>query len=454
VIRTRLILGLIFCLAAATAAAPPAEKNKDRARYANRPDSLVPYARAAVYKDTYAQPPEFKGAGREIPDPKVDVVKIGLIGPLTEEDHPKVPPGFRPGVNPGPKALFGHHMLLGAQLAIDFANRNGGYHGKNFELVKRTDLVQWGQTSDELAKFAFEDRVWAVISGMDSNNNHVLNRATLKAEVPLINAGSTDPTLTEHNIPWLIRCINDDRLNSYELLNYIHRVRKFTRIAVLRVNDRDGRVGVAEFMKGARRLGTPVLLELRFQNGDQDFRPQLKQLRALQPEVIALWANPPEGALIMQQARELGMTQQFVGFDRLSHPTFLHQVGAAGDGMVVAATFNPESRKPEWLEFERVYRERYGEEPDVFAVHGYDGVRLVISAIQRAGLNRARIRDALYATRTFPGASGTIQFDTTMNDISRPWLATVESGALKYFRPDDWPRSQHFPVVLNSTGSR
>jgi branched-chain amino acid transport system substrate-binding protein len=441
-------------LSLVTASLLPAEKEKDRSRYANRPDSLVPYSRATIYKDAYAQPPEFKGAGREIPDPEVTSVKIGLIGPLTQADEPKVPAGFRPGVNPGPKALFGHHMLLGAQLAIDFANRNGGYQGKHFELVKRTDLVQWGQTSDELAKFAYEDRVWAVLSGMDSNHSHVLNRATLKAEVPLVNSGSTDPTLTEHNIPWLVRCINDDRLNSYELLNYIHRVRKFSRIAVLRVNDRDGRVGVSELIKGARRLGSPVLLELRFQNGDQDFRSQLEQIRALEPEVIVLWANPPEGALILKQARELGMTQQFVGFDRLSHSTFLEEVGTAGDGMVVAATFNPDSHSPEWVEFRRAYRDRYLEEPDTYAAHGFDGVSLIVAAVRQAGLNRARVRDALYALSRFPGVTGIIEFDPTMNDVSRPWLATVQNGRLDYFRPDDWPRSQRFPVVVSSAGSR
>ena len=452
--RTGQFFGTLVMLSLVTATVLPAEKEKDRARYANRPDSLVPYSRATIYKDAYSQPPEFKGAGREAPDPEVDSVKIGLIGPLTQADEPKVPAGFRPGVNPGPKALFGHHMLLGAQLAIDIANRNGGYQGKAFELVKRTDLVQWGQTSDELAKFAYEDRVWAVLSGMDSNHSHVLNRATLKAEVPLVNSGSTDPTLTEHNIPWLVRCINDDRLNSYELLNYIYRVRKFSRIAVLRVNDRDGRVGVGELIKGARRLGTPVLLELRFQNGDQDFRSQLEQIRALDPEVIVLWANPPEGSLILRQARELGMTQQFVGFDRLSHPTFLEQVGPAGDGMVVAATFNPDIHRPEWVEFRAAYRDRYGEEPDTYAAHGFDGVSLIISAIRGGGLNRARIRDALYALPRYHGVTGTIEFDPTMNDISRPWLAAVHNGRLDYFRPDDWPRRERFPVVVNSAGSR
>ena len=424
----------------------------ERQRYANRPDDLVPYAKAEAYKDVPGEKVQFRGAGREVPDPTVEAVKIGLIAPLTAEDHPIVPPGFRPGVGSGLKAILGRHLLWGAEMAIDDANQEGGYRGIPFRLVRRTDLVQWGQTSDELVKFAYDDRVWAVISGIDSNNNHVLNRAALKAELPLVNAGSTDPTLTEHSIPWLVRCIGDDRLNSYELLNYIHRIRHFTRIAVLRVNDRDGRVGVEEFIKGARRLGTPVLLELRFGNGDTDFREQLEHLRQLDPEVIALWANPSEGIRILRQAREMGLEQQFVGFNRLNNPEFVKEAGRAAEGMILAATFNPQRQDARWLDFQRRYRERFHEAPDTYAAHAYDAARFIVSAIREAGLNRPRIRDAMYAATEFPGVTGRIVFDVTMNDISRPWLVRIRDQSLEYFRLPDWPRVKQFRVKVPSGG--
>ncbi len=449
--RTRILMGaVLFVLMTAVCLA---EGDGERQRYANRPDELVPYSKTEAYKDVPGEKVRFKGAGRDVPDPKVDAVKIGLIAPLTYEDHPIVPPGFRSGVGAGPKAVFGRHMLWGAEMALEDANADGGYHGLPFELVRRTDLVQWGQTSDELVKFVYDDKVWAVISGIDSNNNHVLNRTAIKTEVSLVNAGSTDPTLTEHSIPWLIRCMSDDRLNSYELLNYIHRIRHFTRIAVLRVNDRDGRVGVGEFIKGARRLGTPVLLELRFSNGDTDFSEQLEYLRRLDPEVIALWANPPEGARIVRQARQMGLEQQIVGFDRLAGPDFLEAAGAAAEGMILSATLNPQRQDPKWLDFERRYREKHGEAPDTYAAHAYDAARLIVTSIRRAGLNRPRIRDAMYAMDEFSGVTGVIHFDETMNDISRPWLARVKAGKLDYFRPADWPRVERLQVKLASGDS-
>jgi branched-chain amino acid transport system substrate-binding protein len=424
-----------------------------RQRYADRPDALIPYDRVTIYKDFYTEPPRFRGyerRSREADDPDVDTVRIGFIGPLVEEDNPVIPENFRPGIVAGPKTVFGRNQLKGGMLAIDEANRDGGYRGREFRFVRRTDLLQWGQTSNELVQFAYEDRVWAILSSVDSNHNHVMNRATLKAEVPIVNAGSTDPTLTEHSIPWLVRCVGDDRLHTYEVLGYIHRVRGYTRIAVLRVNDRDGRVGVAELIKGARRLGTPVLLELRFDNGDTDFSPQLHHIRELSAEVVVLWANPPEAAAIVRQMRSAGMTEEVVAFDRVAHPLFLEAAGEAAEGVVAASPFNPQSDRPLWREFQARYRDRYGEEPDAFAAFGYDGANLIIQAIRRAGLNRIRIREALFALRRHEGVTGTILFDQNLSNVSRSWLAVVRNGEFHYFRPEDWERSVVHNIVLES----
>ncbi|MFQ5738667.1 MAG: ABC transporter substrate-binding protein [Acidobacteriota bacterium] len=425
-------------------------KEAQRYRYANRPDDLFPYARVRIYRDFYALPMQFPGAGRKAPEPPLEIVRLGFIGPLLAQDGPILPEGFRPVVSNPSKALFGRHQLWGAMLAVEKANRSGGYRGKKFQLVRRTDLVQWGQTSNELAQFAYQDEVWGIESSIDSNHCHVLNRAALKAEIPIVNAGSSDPTLTEHTIPWLVRCINDDRLNSYELLSYLFGVKGYTRLALLRVNDRDGRLGVEELIKGAIRLKHPLLAELRFENGDTDFQEQLERIRQLSAQAVVLWANPPEGAGIVRQMREMGMSQQVVGFDRLAHPLFLELAGVAAEGTVVASAYNPDRDDRLWRSFQKHYLERFGEVPDSYAAHGFDGMSLLLWAVRQGGLNRVRIRDALYSLRSFPGVAGRIVFDRTMNDIGRPWLARVEKGRFHYFRPPDWPRRQELRVVIES----
>ena len=403
--------------------------------YARTPPDLRPFHELTPYKEFFTTRPVFRGPGSKAPEPAgIEEVRVGFIGPLEEQDGPILPAGFRPAVQSGYKTQFGRHMLWGARLALEEANAAGGYGGKPFRLVVRTDLVQWGQTSNELVKFAYDDRVWAVLSGIDSNHNHVLSRATLKIQVPILNAGATDPTLVEHAIPWLARTVSDDRQGAYALLDYVYRVQGLRRVALLRVNDRDGRVGVQEFVQGARRLGYPVVTEQRFSNADTDFTDALRRVREADPDAVVLWGNPRETGLAVRQLREVGMQVPLFGFDRMALPQFLEAAGPAAEGVVVVTSFNPAESDPAWQRFRGRYRERFGEEPDVFAAHAYDGANILVQAIRRAGLNRARIRDALYALETVRGVSGEIVFDTNMSNVTPPWLAEVRSGTFRYFR--------------------
>jgi len=136
--------------------------------YAMTPDELLPYRGNQLYKRFFTERSQFRGSGREEPAPAgLDVVRLGFIGPLTYEEKPVLSPASRPGLTSSEKAGYGRRMLRAARLAIEEANRRGGYRGLPFELVPRTDLVLWGQTSNELTRVVFDDGVWAVLSSID-----------------------------------------------------------------------------------------------------------------------------------------------------------------------------------------------------------------------------------------------------------------------------------------------
>jgi ABC-type branched-subunit amino acid transport system substrate-binding protein len=251
----------------------------------------------------------------------------------------------------------------------------------------------------------------------------------------VVNAGSTDPTLLEHAIPWIVRVMSDDRQNAYMLLDYIFKTCGLSRAAVLRVNDRDGRLGIMEFVQGARRLNHPVVIEQRFRNGDRDFSDQLERIGQTRADALILLGNPVELGLIVKAARERGMGLKIFASDRSLHPRFLETAGKAAEGVVAVATFNPDREDPKWARFRERFRERFGEDPTAFSAHAYDGTNLIIACIGAAGLNRARIRDALFSMKSFAGVTGEIEFDSTLNNVRRPWLAEVRGGKFHFFQP-------------------
>ena len=186
-------------------------------------------------------------------------------------------------VKPVPSKLkvksLGPPMLNGATLALEEANKKDGYNGIPYKLMIHNDVGLWGAAANEVVKMD-DEKVWAWLGSIDDIVSHVALRATLKMEMMMVNTGDPDPTLTETNIPWVIRVISDDRQSGYALASYIFEKMGHERVAVIRTNSRYGRVGIMEYSGVAVRLGHPMMIELRFDNGETDFKKQLEKSRA------------------------------------------------------------------------------------------------------------------------------------------------------------------------------
>jgi ABC-type branched-subunit amino acid transport system substrate-binding protein len=200
-------------------------------------------------------------------------------------------------------------------------------------------------------------------------------------------------------------------------------------------------VGVGEFVDGARRLGQPIVIEQRFDPGQTDFRDSIEKIKQSGADAVVLWGDAEETGAAVRQIREAGIEVPLFGYDRMAQPAFLKAAGAAAEGIVLSVTMNPDSADPAWTAFRQRYRERWGDEPDTYAAHAYDGMNLILNAIRQAGLNRPRVRDQLFALQSYKGASGDIVFDTNMSNVAPTWLATVQQGRFHYVPAPDWEQT-------------
>ncbi len=404
---------------------------EDKMNYGKTPDEWVPYGQfQKAYKNFFDDPQAFTGAGREKPEPTgLSEIKIGFLGPL--EGSVMVPQGVQ--------------MLQGATLAMEEANKAGGYRGIPFKILAHNDVGLWGAAANEVVKMN-DEGVWAFIGSIDDIVTHVALRVALKLELPMVNTGDPDPTLTETRIPWIIRCVGDDRQSSYALVNYIYLKKKHSRVAVMRADNRYGRVGVMEFRDAALRVGYPLVLEVRFADGETSFSKQIERIINASPDAVLLWGNAKETALILKQMREMGMQQPVYGCDRLVSPVFLKMAGKDAEGVVTTCPYNPTLDIPELKAFQQNFYRRFGQDPDVFAAHAYDGMNILIEAIRKAGLNRTLIRDVLTDLTTFQGykgITGEIIFDASWNDIGPIWMTEVRDGKFEFFPPPPLTSSVH-----------
>jgi len=393
--------------------------------YADTPAELVPYGRFTdPYKTFFLEPNEYTGPGRLIPEPEdLDSVRIGFLGPI------RATVSVATGGASHEESL-GVMMLHGAELAIEHANARGGYRPRDipYELVVRNDNGLWGSSGNEIIDLAYNEHVWAILGTIDGANSHIAIRVALKAEVPVMNTGDTDPTFIETRIPWVCRNITDDRQMSYALAEYVYTTLGLTRVAALRANNRYGRISIDEFRDASTRLGHPFLTELNYPLGATDFSTELERIKALEPEAVITWGDAAESALMLSQMRKLGMDQLFIGSDRMVTASFLETVGPDAGSVVAGYPYDPASTDPVHTAFVEAFTERFGEAPDAYAAHAYDGMVQIIEAIEKGGLNRARIRDELMAVKTWHGVTGDKTYDAVCSNRSHALLAMVEGG--------------------------
>jgi ABC-type branched-subunit amino acid transport system substrate-binding protein len=429
--QTREVLEMVE---AADAYQVPPLPLKEEASYANTDEELEPFRHVQPHKRHFLRQLEYTGPGRALPEPEhVDTVKIGFIGPI--ESTVSVATGGK-----SHEEVLGVKMLQGSRLAIEQANQRGGYLKRKlpFELIVSNDNGLWGASGNEIIKMAYQDKVWAILGTIDGANTHIAIRVALKVEIPMMNSGDTDPTYIETNIPWVARCIGDDRQMGYLLVDYLYKKCDFQRVGIIRASNRYGRFGVREVKDSSRRMRRPIVLEMAYPVGGEDFSLQLQRLQQSGVQAVVHWGDAGDGARILQQMRARGMEQPYFACDRCVSDEFLEIAGEHAEGVICTFPWNPEREDARLAAFRESFRERFGEEPETYAAHGYDGMNMLIWAIQVAGLNRARIRDVLaHRAEPWPGVTGDIPLSAVLGDTGEVYLVQRKDGRWHYLSRED-----------------
>jgi branched-chain amino acid transport system substrate-binding protein len=414
---------------------PGPPRDREDVPYAGEPADMRPYSKfAAPYDTNYTRPNIYVGAARDIPEPKgLTEIRIGFFGPIENSSE----------------SVLGVRMLHGAQLAVEEWNARGGYGGTPFKLmlhndynnwqatavygdVRPTDPTIWGSASDEAVKMAYDEQVWAIFGSINAESTHIALRVALRAELPVVSSANSDPTVPETSIPWYFGTMQDDRQQYQTLARRIYTELGLKRVAVLRASSRYGRFGLTKFFDASRRLGHPVVMEQIFQPGDTDYSKQLRVIRDSRPDAVLLVGDELEAATILKQIRAAGMKQRVFGAYRTLGDTLLKEAGAAAEGFEAVYPYDPTRNDPRWLDFNHRFEDRFQEKPEQFASMAFDTMNMLLDSICKAGLNRARIHDALADIEEYDGVTGKMVFDPNQKNVAQLYFGMVHEGAITY----------------------
>jgi len=340
----------------------------------------------------------------------------------------------------GDTATFGVSANEGILLAQDEINAKGGVLGKKVRVITQDDRSQPDEAKTVVNKLITQDHVVALLGEIASSRSIAAAPVAQDAQVPMLSPGSTNPKVTQIG-DYIFRACFIDPFQAKVMAEFAMDNLKLKRFAILYPANSDYGVGFKDYFKQAvTKAGGEIVAELGYtEKSDVDFRGQLTKIKAANPDAIFVSGYYTEAGLIAEQARELGITVPLLGGDGWDSDQTLKIGKDAVNGCYFTNHYSPDQDSPQVKAFVAAYEQRYKNQdgtpkvPDAMAILGYDAMRLLCDAVQRAGsTDGPKIRDALAATKDFPGAAGAITIDKDRNAQKPIVVIKIEDGKFKF----------------------
>lgn len=333
----------------------------------------------------------------------------------------------------GPTATFGQSTDEGIRLALDEINGAGGVLGKQVKVLTEDDQSKPTEAVNAVEKLISRENVVAVIGEVASSNSLAAAPVAQRASIPMLTPASTNPKVTEVG-DYIFRSCFIDPFQGGVMAKFAINELKAKRLAVLYDVNSDYSMGLRQFFtEEIKRAGGQIVADEAYTQQDQDFRGQLTKIKNANPEAIYVPGYYTQVGAIARQAKELGVNVPLLGGDGWDSEKTTEIGGDAVNGNYFTNHYSPEEDRPEVKTFVDGYRKKYNKTPDAMAILGYDAMRLMADAITRAGsTDGSKIRDALAATKDFPGASGAITIDADRNAQKPIVILKFENGQQKF----------------------
>jgi len=332
----------------------------------------------------------------------------------------------------GPGAGYGEAIVNGVKLARDEVNAKGDV---NIELKIEDSSAKQEQALAAGQKLINSEQVVAIIGPTLSNEMKVVGPEANASGVPILGTSTT-----AKGIPQIGKFVFRNALPESQAIpaSIGKAVKKYNikKVALLYGNDDVFTKSGFDTMKEvSEKLQLAVLTVQEFQKGQSDYKAQLTKIASLKPDAVFCSALYEEGAVILSQARRMGLKVPFVGGNGFNSPKVIEIAKDAADGLIVATPWFEGRNDPKVKAFVAKYEKTYGKKPDQFAAQAYDALYVMANALKAAGkADRDLLRDALAATKDFEGVLGKFSFDAERDVVMEPTVLIVRDGKFQIFQ--------------------
>lgn len=359
----------------------------------------------------------FTGCGGEEKAADQNVVKVGVFLPLT-----------------GDNAAGGELELRGIKLANQL---HPEVLGRKVELVVADNKSDKAEAASVAARLIEKDKVSVLVGSYGSSLSMAAGNIVKENKVPAVGTSCTNPQVTANNDYYFRACFIDP-FQGKVMAEYAHQ-NGFKKVAIVQEVSNDYSVGLAKFFREefVKLTGdeNSIVDVANYQTGDKDFTAILTNIKALNPDAVFAPGNFTESALLVKQARQLGIDAQFMGGDTWETQEFIDVGGKDVEGVALSTAFDREKASTEEAKkFLDAYTKEYNGEPSALTAMAYDAYLIAVSGIEKAGTatDTVKIRDAIAATKDLECVTGMTTLDENGDPIKGVVIKTVKDGKFTF----------------------
>ncbi|WP_342378984.1 ABC transporter substrate-binding protein [Myxococcus stipitatus] len=364
---------------------------------------------------TAGQSPQGTQPGAVAPT-DADTILIGEVGSLT-----------------GSEATFGVSARNGIEMAINEANAAGGVRGKKLALRVYDSQGRPEEGAQAATRLISQDKVVAILGEAASSVSMAMAEKAQAGKVPMITPTSTSAEVTKKG-DYIFRVCFIDEFQGLVMAKFARENLKLSRVAVLTDNKSAFSMGLADvFTAKFKEFGGEVLRTESYSKGDTDFRAQLTAIKQVKPEAMFVPGYYTDVGIIARQAREVGLKVPLLGGDGWDSDKLFELGGSALEGSYYSNHYSPGNPDPVLQTFLAKYKQNYGGVPDSVAALAYDAGRVLVEALKRApDTSGPALRDAIAATKDFPGVAGRITLDANRDAVKEAVVLKVAGGKAEF----------------------
>ncbi|MDC0713540.1 ABC transporter substrate-binding protein [Stigmatella sp. ncwal1] len=383
---------------------------------------LATIALAVVACEKKSQPPPAPPAASPAaeapagPPASKDTILIGEVGSLT-----------------GNEATFGISARNGIELAVQEANAAGGVRGQKLALKVYDSQGKPEEAAQAVTRLITQDKVALIIGEAASSVSLAMAEKAQPAKVPMISYTSTAPEVTQKG-DYIFRVCFIDPFQGLVMAKFARENLKLSKVAILTDNKSAYSIGLAEvFAAKFKEMGGEITSNESYSKGDTDFRAQLTAIKRTKPEGVFAPGYYTDVGIIARQARELGMKVPLMGGDGWESEKLFELGGSALEGSYFSNHYAVDNPDPVLKAFIEKYQKAYGSVPDSVAALAYDATMVGYEAMKRApDLSGPALRDAIAATKDFPGVAGKITLNAQRDAEKQAVVLKIENGKTKF----------------------